>query len=354
MMRMKFTSIHPSPILSFLTLLLLAVGSIPQASAIPEEDHYQERFISDVLPFLNHGTRFSFKSDDNRYDLSAVKFIHPSPEPVKGTILVLPGRSEPWLKYGEVFFDLYHSGYNLYSYDHRGQGWSPHLSPINHEIGHITRFDDYVDDLNVFVDNYFEPETSGKRYLLGHSMGGAIGAEYLSQNDGIFGAAVLSAPMLQINTKPYPEAIAEALAAVITGVGQGAHYAPGQGDYDYAHSPFASNIVTRSPNRFWMANKICELNPETVIGGPSSQWVFEGIKATHRIRKEMRNINTPFLLFQAMSDQIVKLKGQTIGCASTPTCKLIQFKDSQHEILNERDSIRDVAEKGILEFFGSH
>jgi len=120
----------------FISLLLLAASSFsPLAHAIPEEG-YQLQYELTILPFMKSGTRINFKTTDGT-TLVGVKYLQPNS---KGTILVLPGRSEPWLKYGEVFYDLFQKGYSIYSFDLRGQGLSPHLDRCNPQIGHMDRF----------------------------------------------------------------------------------------------------------------------------------------------------------------------------------------------------------------------
>jgi lysophospholipase len=329
-------------------LMLNLFSSAPSALAIPETD-YAAEYTAKVVPFMKENARaFTFKSFDG-LDLSAVHFVHPDS---KGTIVILPGRSEPWVKYAEVFYDLYQQGYSIYSYDHRGQGLSPHLSAWNPQIGHVVRFQHYVNDLNAFVNHVVVPaQASGEKlFLLAHSMGGAIATAYLEQFKSPFASTVLSAPMLQINTKPYPEPIAITIVALAKTFGFGNRYAIGKTDYDF-NLPFENNIVTRSRARFEMTNDVYRANPAALIGGPSNRWVYESIKATHSIRAAAFAIHTPVLLLQAAQDQLVILNGQNTACAATEDCHLVSMADSQHEILMERDAIRDHALSLIVDFF---
>ncbi|MDE1480811.1 alpha/beta hydrolase, partial [Xenorhabdus bovienii] len=43
------------------------------------------------------------------------------------TLVILPGRSESYVKYPEVAYDFYHLGYDVFIIDHRGQGRSGRL-----------------------------------------------------------------------------------------------------------------------------------------------------------------------------------------------------------------------------------
>ena len=59
-----------------------------------------------------------------------------------------------------------------------------------------------------FVKNVVEL-TEKRRILFCHSMGGAIGVRYLEEFPLTFDAAILSAPMLGMNTGKYPEVACE-------------------------------------------------------------------------------------------------------------------------------------------------
>jgi lysophospholipase len=292
--------------------------------------------------------RFTFKTTDGLL-LSGVHFTNPGSTK---TIVILTGRSEPWLKYGEVFYDLYQKGYSIYSYDHRGQGLSPHLSSVNPEIGHVEYAHSYIEDMNTFMMDVVLPSRKANEdlFLLAHSMGGAIAAGYLSEFDVPFKKAVLNCPMLAINTAPYKEFIARTIVTSATLIGLGEHYGSGQSDYNL-NEPFSQNTTTSSPNRWAMENEVYRENPSTIMGGASNRWIMEDITLSHTVRNEMSNVTIPFLMFQAQNDQIVKPNGEEIGCTNAgKLCTLIVMPDSQHEVLQERDEIRDLAFSKILDF----
>lgn len=61
-------------------------------------------------------------------------------------VVICPGRIESYVKYAELAYDLFHSGFDVMIIDHRGQGRSGRLLSDTHR-GHVVRFSDYVDDL---------------------------------------------------------------------------------------------------------------------------------------------------------------------------------------------------------------
>lgn len=328
-----------------LTALLLS--GVTALHAIPEKD-YAAGYQREVVPFFASGQRFSFRSADGKTDLQGIRFINPK---AKGMIVVLNGSTESWLKYGELFFDLYHQGFSVASYDHRGQGLSPHMVPGNPQIAQIDDFSLYAADLNAFVEQMVVPENHGKLYLLGHSLGGEIALDYLEHYPAPFQAVVLSAPMLRINTGPYPESLARLVTGLFQAIGMGDHYVMGKHDRNPAE-PFEENKLTSSRDRWTAIQSTWNSHPEAVTGGPSNDWVARAISRTAEIRKGLPEIKADILILQAGKDQFVLNPDQEMARNTIPGALLIRFPDARHEILMESDPIRDKALAEILRFFG--
>jgi lysophospholipase len=319
--------------------------------AIPEKN-FKSNYTRSILPFLESGKRLSFASADGKYSLSGVVFRHPRE---RGMIVVVNGRTESWLKYGELFHDLYSQGYSVISYDHRGQGLSPHFVPWNHQIGHVAHFGDYAQDLNMFMEKVVKPlhPDSKGLFLIANSMGGAVAAEYLELhgNPPPFQAVVLCVPMLEINTKPYPEWFAQIMVGTLTTLGFGEHYAPGQHDSNF-NAPFDHNPVTGSSDRWWSYGMAALTHPRIKLGGPSNGWVATSLSETKRIRKAIPEITLPVLILDAGKDEFVLDKALYAASSTMPNCRLISFPEARHGILMESDPIRDRALAEIEGFFG--
>lgn len=314
--------------------------------AIPEND-YARSYEKEVVPFLASGQRFSFRSADGKNDLQGIRFIHPG---AKGIIVVVNGSTESWLKYGELFHDLYLSGFSVTSYDHRGQGLSPRLVTANPQIGQIDDFGLYAADLNALVDHEIGPGNPEKAFLLAHSMGGAIALDYLEHYPSPFRAAALSAPMLRINTAPYPESVARATTALLHAIGLGDHYVMGKHNRN-PEEPFEGNTLTSSRNRWDAIQSVWNNHPEAVLGGPSNDWVARAIARTAEIRKRLPEIKANVLILQAGKDQFVMNSDQDMAQGRIPGALLFRFPDARHEILMERDPIRQKALSEIIRFF---
>ena len=333
-----------------LPVLVASLILSPRVRAISEENFgvaYREK----VLPFLESGERFTFPSADGHHALSAVRFIHPK---AKGMIVVVNGRSESWLKYGEVFYDLYVMGFSVTSYDHRGQGLSPRLIGGNPQIGYIDEFNAYVEDLNAFVEQAVLPmHPRGKGlFLIAHSMGAVVAMSYLEKYTSPFEGVVLISPMFEINTAPYPGLIARGITGTLQSLGLGRLYAPGEHDRNPTE-PFECNKVTGSRSR-WEA--MCETwitHAEALTGGASISWVNKALSSISGVRNSLSRVQERILILQAGRDQLVMNGPQNEVAANLPSATLVNLPDSKHEILMERDPIRSAAFREMKRFFNT-
>jgi lysophospholipase len=322
--------------------LLLALISL-SAFAIPEKD-YDLVWKREVLApleatpaqeFTNHlGKKVRFRS-----------YIRGEGLP---NIVVSPGRQEPMKKYFELVHDIPDA--NFYLIDHLGQGESDRLLP-DRQKGHIGHFSDYVKDFTYFMEKHVLSETKGEKlYLIAHSMGGAIATRFMDSHPDTFDRVVLSAPMYDIYTKPYPGAFARALAKILFKAGRGNSYAPGRGPYDPEIDVVGKNEFSHSEARIEM-NKYLFVEQDLGIGGPTVSWVNQSFIGTKGIQNVGKKLSMPIMLLQAELDVVVKPKKHLTFCMAAQDCELISMKGAYHEILQEKDVIRDLALKLIRDHF---
>ncbi|MFT5881045.1 MAG: lysophospholipase [Moritella sp.] len=276
-------------------------------------------------------------------------------------ILLLGGRSESYQKFRELIYDLCQQGYSVYSLDHRGQGMSDRLLNNLHK-GHVEYFRDYVTDVKFFIDKVMTPSQHNKRYLLCHSMGGAIASLYLQSYHHDFNAAVLSSPMFGINFGQIPRPVANvynrAMHMVNKLINTESFYAPGKGDF--SHSPFESNPLTHSPLRFDIFRRSYGFHPQTQLGGPTINWLQQSVKACRQAIQYAGNIKTPTLVLQAGSDEVVLAEAQNQFCQilnqtqhNQPAAPVL-IPGAAHELFLEADIFRIPALTVALNFFAKH
>jgi len=161
---------------------------------------------------------------------------------------------------------------------------------------------------------------------------------------------ILSSPLMQMKTKGLSEPLAYASLQALSWIGRDREYIPG-GSADQVSGPFEENRVTSSRERFWMARQIDDKEPELVMAAATVGWSLEAIKMGRAIFKARKKVNfPPTLLFQAQYDEFSHAKRQNIFCSERSSCELIFMQDSKHEMLQERDSIRNHVLKRINQF----
>ncbi len=194
----------------------------------------------------------------------------------KGTVLLLPGRSEYIEKYGRAARDLAARGYATLCVDFRGQGLADRLlaDPIK---GHVTDFADYQRDLQAVLALTRDMDCPAPLFILAHSMGGSIGLRALI---GGFPARAVafSAPMWGIRVHPAVRPFAAPVLRIVRALGGGEGYAPTTGPVPYVrHVGFAGNLLTtdRAMWDYMVAHLVAE--PGLALGGPTVSWLVQAL-----------------------------------------------------------------------------
>ncbi len=299
--------------------------------------------------------------DPSQFKVQWRYFLTPGAD---SAVVISPGRTEAMRKYAEVIWDLTRKGYSVFIISHRGQGESDHLLSKNLQMGHIDHYEKYAADLNNFMETIVKPTVRAQGYknlyMLAHSMGGPIVAEYEADHPGNFNAIALNAPMMEINSTPYPPTIAHTITSGACNSGLALDYALMQKDYPKALPDFANdsdNGVTHSKIRFDAKVAMVAAHPELKLGGVTYGWFCEWANGTARARAEdgFAQFNqTPTLIFQAEVDEIVMAHGENLYCSRAQNCFIIPVPGASHEILQETDDKRNLELTRIVKFFNSY
>lgn len=275
----------------------------------------------------------------------------------KACVVISPGRAEAAVKYAELMYELYQNGYSVFVFDHQGQGKSSRLAE-NPQIGFVSSFNDYVSDFKTLIDKVLNPllkaaeQSELDKYLLAHSMGGAIGSLFLLEHPSVFTKAVLSAPMIGIKV-PLPETLINAIVSAVLTVRRAFNlperYFLGQGDYQAY--PFYKNRLTSCEKRYEVFRKVMAQDPSVQLGGIGFTWIAQAIIAMRAIRRKSHAMLLPILVFKAQADKIVDNDKIEALANDIPTARMITVPDAEHEILFETDEIRTPVIQSILTFF---
>jgi lysophospholipase len=271
------------------------------------------------------------------------------PKDYQRVIVIVSGRSESYIKYKELCFDLVQQGYGVCIMDHRGQGLSQRLSP-HHQHGHVDDFAEYVDDLYIFMQTLV-PQDKGKPCLLCHSMGGAIGLLFALRYPDAIAKMAFTAPMFGLKV-PVPMWLAHVLLNVglsWSKLRHRPHYFLGQSDF--ADVPFAENKLTQSKVRYQRFKHTQSAMPQTQLGGVTVQWVRAANQALEYLAEHAYQCRIPCLCLSSGAEQVVDNAQQRFVVNQLPSGKWQSIADAQHEILFEVDDIRNPAICSIIDFF---
>ena len=89
------------------------------------ERSFRSKYESRVLPFYKNGRFGEFAGVGGL----KIRYLCFEKKNTSGALVVLPGKSETYLKYAEFFYDLRDLNMSLYSMDHRGIGFSERMLP---------------------------------------------------------------------------------------------------------------------------------------------------------------------------------------------------------------------------------
>jgi lysophospholipase len=258
-----------------------------------------------------------------------------------GTVCVLPGRTEFIEKYFEVIGELRRRGFSVAILDWRGQGGSSRLCR-NRLKGHIGSFDAYQADLFSLMNEVVLPDCPPPYYLLAHSMGGAIALKAATRRGSWFDRVVLTAPMLALQDLPCSPALVGSLTGALSACGFGRTLVPGgMASYRRSHR-FDGNVLTSDPERFARTQGILQAALELALGPPTIGWVAAAFKAMAEIADEgfARRLRVPVLIIAAGDDRVVSNRAIEALAFRLKLARQIVLRGAMHEILQERDPIR--------------
>ena len=256
----------------------------------------------------------------------------------KGTVLVLPGRTEFIEKYGRTAREFTQRGYAMACIDWRGKGLSDRLVP-NRQIGHVEHFRDYQSDLQALLKAAAKAKLPRPYFLCAHSMGGTIALRALHENLDVV-KSVFSAPMWGLLIDPLWRPLVQAVAAGSRTVGLGQEFAPGTGPKNYiASHEFEDNSLTSSRDGWDYMCRLINEHPGLEIGGPSIQWLYAALTET----RELMSMTPPLLDLLCLvgsDEKVVDKKDMAEYMERWPNGQLSIVTCARHEIFMESPEIR--------------
>ena len=283
-------------------------------------------------------------------------------EAEKGAVVIVNGRNETFVKYRQVIDELIAAGFSVYTFDHRGQGFSGRQLADPHK-GHVDSFDDYVADFHFFLEHVVNRRPYDYCLALAHSMGGTITLLHELRYPGSFTGIVMTAPMLGFSTAPWPAFLVPPILSVFDALGQSQSYIIGGGPFE--PKPFSDdNPLTSDCDNYTRNQQLMIEYPQIQLGAPTNAWVKQALVAIdeiwvsqaqvaiEEIMAGAESLRSPLLILQAGADQVVDNRAQErFFCNRAGNCELQIIPEARHEILVESPELREMAVKAMLDFF---
>ena len=259
----------------------------------------------------------------------------------RGTVALLGGRGEFIEKYFELATDLLRRGFAVAAFDWRGQGGSDR--PLrNARKGHVDDFSQFEGDLDAFVAAILEPHCPRPWFGLGHSMGAAILLLVDEAGRRPFDRLVLTSPMIAVKGVDHRGAARYVIGA-LDALGFGGAFAPGNGAETFWTRPFEGNVFTSDPARFARIAGLVQTSPHLFLGGPTIGWSSAAFRAMRRFDDPdfPRRANTPILIVASGADRVTDTAAAERFAARLRGGRIVVIEGAEHEILIERDALRD-------------
>jgi len=324
------------------------VNQLGPDEPVEKADGMEETGIKDLLDWykdnLEEGSFTGTGGGSIRYAIQRRKSS-------RGTLVILSGRAEFLEKYIELCRDLQDYGYRICLFDHCGQGGSSRQLQDSQK-GHIDDFRHYVDDLHLLLTRPEVMESSSELVILSHSMGGTIATLFSSEYPHRVDGMILVSPMLQINTGLFlPPPLVEAISTISCTLGYREEYVLGGTRFN-PELPFVNNELTGDPTRFRRNLQFIKDNENLALGSPTFGWLRQAYRSMREARNRAAELRCPILLFQGAEDRVVGLREMNSFCDGVENCEIIRYQDGRHELLMERDYIRDPLLVSIKDFLG--
>ena len=258
------------------------------------------------------------------------------------TVVIFQGRASFIEKFENVIDGLMERGHHVWAFDWRGQGLSSRmLSDIRK--GHIDSYNTYLSDVHAFMQGVVLPQRVGPCIVLGQSMGSHLALRYMLDHPHVFARAVLTAPLLDLNTGGYSTTMARVIAQLACRCGLGSSFVLGHETVNPLKEPFEGNMLTRNRHAFLQHRRLQKENPAMSIGGVTYQWVDATFNSIDYLMQEekLSTITVPTLMIAAGEDVVVDNGRIEQAVSWLPHGLLRNYTTARHQILTETNDILD-------------
>ncbi len=234
--------------------------------------------------------------------------------PPKAALIIVHGLGEHSGRYMNLVNKIVPDGVTVYAFDHRGHGRSAQKM-----VAHVNKWSEYRQDVHAFVQMVAEKEADSPLFLMGHSMGGLIVANYLLRHtDKVRGAIISAPPLGEIDVSPVLRGVGKIMSTLKP---------------DFA---IDSGLDATGISRDTAVVAAYENDP-LVHGKVSARWSTEFFKAIEWTRARAADFTLPVLMIHGEADPLVPIAGSRAFFAqiSQEDKTYIAYPDGYHESLND-------------------
>ena len=237
----------------------------------------------------------------------------PEAEP-RAILLVVHGLAEHSGRYQKLAERFVTLNYGVFALDHQGHGKSEGLA------GYVTRFHDYLIDLETFYRIVRDKYPTARIFMIGHSMGGTIATAYAIRHQRELAGLVLSGATLKVgeSVSPMMVVLARVLSRLMPKAGLDA---------------IDASAISRDP----AVVTAYQDDPMVYRGKIRARLGGELLNAMQEIQSRMPQIKLPVLVMHGSADRLSNPNGSQMlyqGISSEDRT-LKQYQGCYHEIFNE-------------------
>ena len=259
-----------------------------------------------------------------------------------GTVCIFQARAESIERYFETVTDLRRRGFAVASLDWRGQGGSERRLG-NPRKAHVDSFVEYDRDLDAFMQQVALPDCPPPHFALAHSTGGLICLRGVHDGRVRFARMVVDGPLLALGPRSPRQGLVAGGAALATAIGLGELEVPGRYAMTIERMKFEGNPLTSDAARFERNRQIALEAPAVSVGLPTYGWLYAAARAMADAGDEAfpTRISTPILLVAGSLDTVISVPAVERLAGELRTASFVLVPGARHEVLMERDRLRE-------------
>ena len=233
----------------------------------------------------------------------------------RAVLVVVHGLADHGSRYHNLVNYFVPKNFAIFALDLRGHGKS------GGKRCHIKRFDEYIEDLGIFMDTIRPMYADKPIYLVAHSMGAPVAIPYaLTHPDQINGLITSGANLASNVASPVLVALAGVLSALAPGMGV---------------TVIDAKLISRDPE---VVNAYIN-DPHVYRGKISARTGAELVRMWKSLPAKIPGLKVPLLVLQGTADGLSDPAGSRMlyEKASSHDKTLKLYEGFYHEIFNERE-----------------